>query len=183
MTPTAARPFIRRSSTGLPAWPSCLNAGADPTLGCKAIGMANNVLHQAVLRTSDDQMAKTISVCASASALTPKGAPHPLGDLRSPVLSPDPKTAGLRHHRDERGRANKEEGAAKALVEAGADPKFVPSAICCKSAAGARNIPRTNNSTWGGMGVGGAAEAVVGDTQCDEHETRKVVRVTRSDSG
>ena len=40
-----------------------LNAGADPTLGCKAIGMANNVLHQAVLR-GDDQMAKTIIRCA-----------------------------------------------------------------------------------------------------------------------
>ena len=96
-----------------------LNAGADPTLGCKAIGMANNVLHQAVLR-GDDQMAKTIIRCAPHLDVDAEGRTG----LTALCLA---------------ARANKE-ACAKALVEAGADPKFVPS-----FGKSALDIARTNN--------------------------------------
>jgi len=81
-----------------------LEAGADPTLGFKAIGMANNVLHQAVLR-GNESMVRALM----------RAAPHLDVDAEGQNgLTPLCLAA----------RSNKE-SCARALVQEGADPKSV----------------------------------------------------------
>ena len=94
-------------------------AGADPTVGSKAIGMANNVLHQAVTR-GDAEMVKVLI----------RAAPHLDVDAAgSNGLTPLCLAA-----------RSKKDACAKVLFENGADPKVVTT--FGKSAI---DIARTNN--------------------------------------
>ena len=98
-----------------------LEQGADPAMGSKAIGMSNTALHQAVLR-GDAEMVKTLI----------KAAPHLAVDVAGQNgLTPLCLAA----------RSNKE-ACAKALVEAGADPKVLTS-----FGKSALDIARTNERT------------------------------------
>jgi len=96
-----------------------LEAGADPALGCKDIGMANTVLHQAVLQ-SDEQMVRVLV----------RAAPHLSVDVEGRNgLTPLCLAA----------RSNKV-ACARALIEAGADPKVVTA-----FGKSALDIAKTNN--------------------------------------
>ena len=96
-----------------------LEAGVDPSVGCKAIGMENTVLHQAVLR-NDHSMIRCL-VCAAPELNV--DAPGQNG------LTPLCLAA----------RSNKE-ACARALVEGGADPDLVTA-----FGKSALDIARTNN--------------------------------------
>ncbi len=81
-----------------------LNAGADPSVGCKAIGLANTTLHQAVLR-DDDGMVRLLIRAAPHLGVDAPGQ----NGLTALCLA---------------ARSNKA-ACAKALLEGGADPKAV----------------------------------------------------------
>ena len=81
-----------------------LKAGADPTLGCKAIGMANTALHQAVLR-GDEGMVRVLVRAAPQLDVNAAG---------QNGLTPLCLAA----------RSN-QAACATALVEGGADPKLL----------------------------------------------------------
>ena len=114
------RPIHQAVAAGLPDLAEWLvGAGADPSMGCKAIGMANTVLHQAVLQ-GDDAMVRMIV----------RAAPHLDVDAAGQNgLTPLCLAA----------RANKK-ACARALVEGGADPRKVAAAI----GKSALDIARTN---------------------------------------
>ena len=98
-----------------------LEAGADPTIGSKAIGVANNVMHQAVTR-GDEAMVKLLI----------RAAPHLDVDAKGQNgLTPLCLAA----------RTNKV-ACAEVLVAAGADPTIVSS-----FGKSALDIARTNNRT------------------------------------
>ena len=128
-----------------------LEAGADPSFGCKAIGMANNVLHQAV-NQGDEPMVRLPLPSSQLSS--------PLSSRRSDSLTLPPIRAYLQvrlllraaPHLDvdtpgQNGmtplclavRSNRE-ACAKALVEGGAEPRRVVTSTG-KSAV---DIARTN---------------------------------------
>ena len=81
-----------------------IESGADPTVGCKAIGMSNNTLHQAVIR-GDEEMTRLLIRTAPRLDVNAEG---------QNGMTPLCLAA----------RSNKV-ACAKALVDAGADPKAV----------------------------------------------------------
>ena len=83
-----------------------LSAGADPTLGCKAIGMANTTLHQAVMR-GDESMVRLLVRASHSAALGQLNVDAPGQNGLTPLCLA--------------ARSNKE-ACAKALLEGGADP-------------------------------------------------------------
>ena len=90
-----------------------LDSKADPTIGCKAIGMANNVLHQATQK-GDGAMIKLLMDAKAAAG----------GD--APVAKLDVNATGQNGFTPLALAARSGcEAAAKALLEGGADPKIV----------------------------------------------------------
>jgi len=98
-----------------------LRAGADPSLGCKAIGVANSTLHQAVIG-GDAQMTRLLL----------RAAPH---------LDPDVRGKNGMTPLCLAARSNQVE-CARALVDGGADPRAEYA-----SGKSAFDIARTNQRT------------------------------------